>query len=414
MQVKELGAVSVLEEMNTWMKHLGDFAVLLVLLAFLAWILFPLGVSAAEPKVTGWIPWWQAEEGIESATDNIRKLDTVYLFIYEIDANGRIVAKSDITDKKWRDFLKLAKRRDVEVIPTVAWFDGEAIHTVLKNKTKRNKLISDLDDLVDDNNFDGINIDFEQKKSETINYFSRFLRDLDDELRGDVLTCAIEARMRPENRWRNVPATIEYANDYAAINRYCDRIEIMAYDQQRADILLNDERKGVPYMPVADTEWVENVLEFALEDFDEDKVYLGAPTYGRAWDVTVAADWYKDYKGVASLNQPRILELAEKYKSPIGRTAGGEAIISYFPEDSVWKIFNALPTPAGTPKGFEAAAKALMVATYANIEIPVRVVIWSDAEAVEAKYELVTDYDLAGIALFKIDGEEDEDIWKLF
>lgn len=400
--------------MNAWGKKIADFMVMALLLGFLVWVLFPIGVSAAEPKVSGWIPWWQYEEGIERASDHIRDLDSVYLFTYEVERDGTIVNKVDFDDREWKDFFKLAKKRDVELIPSIAWFDGAAIHETLSQRSSRDDLIEDIEDIIDEYNFDGVNIDFEQKRAETINYFSRFLRDLDDELRGEILTCAIEARMPPEHRWRTVPAVIEYANDYEDINRYCDRIEIMAYDQQRADILLNDERKGVPYMPVADNEWVETVLDLALEDFDEDKVYLGIPTYGRAWDVTVASEWYRDYTGVASLNMPRILELAEKYDSPIGRTEGGEAVISYFPDTSPWQLLNVLPTPAGTPKGFEAAAKALLVATYADIEIPVRVVIWSDAEAVEEKIELAEDYDLEGVALFKIDGEEDEDIWDLF
>jgi spore germination protein YaaH len=167
-------------------------------------------------------------------------------------------------------------------------------------------------------------------------------------------------------------------------------------------------------MPVADTDWVEKVVELALEDIDEDKIMLGVATYGRAWDITVAADWYKDYTQVAALNHERILELSDKYDSPIGRTEGGEAIISYFPEDSVWKIFNALPVPEGTLKGYEAAAKALMVATYADIEIPVRFVVWSDSEAIKEKVDLVKKYDLKGTAVFKIDGEEDSKIWRLF
>jgi hypothetical protein len=131
--------------------------------------------------------------------------------------------------------------------------------------------------------------------------------------------------------------------------------------------------------------------------------------------VTVASDWYRDYKAVASVDHSRAVVLANDiYNVPIGRTAGGEAVITYFPEDSIWKIFNQLPTPAGTPKGYEAAAKALLVATIADIEIPVRMLTWGDAIAAKDKIDLAKEYDLKGTVFFKFDGEEDKKIWNLF
>ena len=365
-------------------------------------------------EVAGWIPYWAEETGAESAEDNIDEFDTIYPFVFEVSSTGELINKVDFDDDHWEDLFDEARDEDVEIIPTVMWFDGEEIHNVLSNKRLRERHIEEIVDMVDDNRFDGVNIDYEQKLAKTIDFYSLFLKELSRELGRDLLTCTVEARTPPKSLYREVPTVINYANDYNKIDRYCDRIEIMAYDQQRADIDLNNERRGVPYNPVADTDWVEKVLELALEEFDEDDVMLGVATYGRAWDVTVAPEWYRDYTRVASLNQPRILELSEKYDSPIGRTEGGEAVISYFPEDSVWRVLDRLPTPPGTPKGFEAAAKALMVATQANIEIPVRVVIWSDSEAIEEKLELAEEYDLRGTAIFKIDGEEDPAIWKLF
>ncbi len=382
---------------------------------FFVLLFLPAITQAGGYDVGAWIPWFAEEEATESAEENIRDIDILYPFVFEVTADGELINRVDFDDDHWEDLFDEAEDRRVDIIPTIAWFDGEAIHNVLNDRRSRNDHIEEIVKMVKKHDFDGVNIDYESRWAETIDYYSEFLEELKDELgRRRELTCTVEARTPPESRWRDAPSDIQYSNDYREMNKHCDWVEIMAYDQQRADWQLNSERRGVPYMPVADTDWVEKVVELALEDFDEDKVMLGVATYGRAWDVTVAADWYKDYIKVASLNQPRILELADKYDSRIGRTDGGEAVISYFPEDSVWKILNGLPTPKGTPKGFEAAAKALLVATYANIEIPVRFVTWSDAEAIEEKIELVEDYDLKGVAVFKVDGEEDEKIWRSF
>jgi GH18 family chitinase len=400
---------------NFWLKKLGDGAIMLVLGLLLFWVLFPSLVKAASPEVGGWVPYWTSESGVESVIDNMDDIDILYPFVYEIAGGGDIVTKVDLDRGVWEDLLDEADDQRVEVIPTIAWFDGEGIHAVLSDRRARNNLIDDIEDLVDDNNYDGINIDFENKWAETIDDYSRFLKDLNRALGRDTLTCTVEARMRPEHRWRDVPDKIEYANDYEAINEHCDVVELMTYDQQRADLYFNDKRKGLPYNPVADIDWVEHVLEFALEDIDADKILLGIPTYGRAYDVTVASEWYKGYTPVASVDHSRAVVLANDiYNVPIGRTDGGEAVITYFPEDSVWKVLDQLPTPEGTPKGYEAAAKALLVATIANIEIPVRMLTWGDAKAAKDKLDLAEEYDLKGTVFFKFDGEEEPDIWKLF
>jgi len=367
-----------------------------------------------QPEVAGWVPWWSAEKGIEDAEDHLSDIDILYPFVFEVSSDGELIDKGDIESRDWQNLFKKARRKDIEIIPTVMWFDGDEIHEVLSDKKKRKAHIEEIVDMVDDGRFDGVNIDYEDKNAETIDYFSDFLEELEDELGRDDLTCTIEARTPPASRWKEIPSVITWANDYKAMNTHCDWVEIMAYDQQRADLKLNDERRGVPYMPVADVDWVDKVLDYALEDIDEDKILLGIPTYGRAWDITVAPDWYRDYKSVEAINHVSAVKVAKKYDVEIGRTEGGEAVISYFPEDSIYKVFNALDAPKGTSKGFEAAAKALMVANYTGLEIPVRFITWSDAEAIEDKLDLAKKYDLRGVAVFKFDGEEDEDMWDLF
>lgn len=365
-------------------------------------------------EVAGWIPWWQDSDGIKSATKNIDKLDTVYPFVYEVAPDGTIVDRANLKDRDWRNFFRLADKNDVEVIPTVMWFDGGQIDEILGSKKSRDAHIKEIVSMVEKGKYAGVNIDYEGKKPETMDDFSQFLEDLNKKLGRKLLTCAIEARTPPEDLYTTMPNPLRYANDYEEIGKYCDRIELMTYDQQRADLALNKKRQGLPYAPVADDEWVEKVVKLALKDFDEDKVLLGIATYGRAWDVTVAPDWYRDYKSVASLNHSRLLELADEYDIVEGRSTGGDAVITYFPEASPFRVLSALPAPAGTPKGYESAAKALLFANATGMEVPVRFASYSDATTADGRLDLAEKYGLRGVAFFKIDGEEDKNMWSLF
>lgn len=363
-------------------------------------------------EVSGWIPYWRDSEGIKDAKKHLSDIDRVLPFAFTVTTQGVIKDQAGLTDKEWKNFIKLAQKKNVEVVPTIMWSDGDRIHAVLSSTSSRASHIKGIVDMVKEGKYDGVDIDYESKNAETIDYFSLFLKELKMELGKKLLTCTVEARTPPDSLYKEIPVVLTYANDYGEIAKYCDRVELMTYDQQRADLKLNAQKAGQPYMPVSDVDWVRKVVELALKDIPKEKILLGLSSYGHHYTVTVAPNWYKNYQKIGALNVPDILDIAKEYKVTPTRNRAGEMSFTYIPKSSNVKLKNSLKIPKDTPKGNIVAARALAYADKTGKEVSFNMAWYSDAEAMKQKIDLAKEYELRGIALFKIDGEEDQKIWK--
>jgi spore germination protein YaaH len=392
------------------MKYLRSFPKYVSVFLLASFFLTASPVSAAEFEVAGWIPYWAVATGTKDARRHLDLLTTIHPFVYSVQSDGELKDLGGISKSSWQRLFKEARGDDVLVIPTVMSSDGALIHSLLSNKNKREDHIEEIVELVLEEEFDGIDIDYEEKLAETKDHFSLFLKELKHELGDKLLTCTVEARTPPDSLYRNPPAVMQYANDYTQMGKHCDRIEIMAYDQQRADIKLNDARRGSPYMPVADIEWVKKVVTLAEKSIPKEKIILGIPTYGHEYQVTVSPNWYQSYTKVRSLNPGTAKSLARKEKVTPSRTGGGEMSFTYMSDTTAEEV-EAYKAPAGTPKGNRAAAQALAYANATGKSTVVNMVVWSDAEAIEDKVDLAEQHGLGGVAIFKIDGQEDSDMW---
>lgn len=375
----------------------------------------PHGVSAVDLEVSGWIPYWAVSKGTQDAKKHIDELTVLHPFGYSIKQEGMLHDLMGLKKRPWQTLFRSARSKGVLVIPTVTSGDGALIHTILSNPELRKKHVQFIVATVTKGKFDGIDIDYEGKRSETKEYFSTFLKELKTALGSKLLTCAIEARTPPDSLYKIMPATIAYANDYGAIGMYCDRVELMTYDQRRADIKLNESKAGDPYMPTADVDWVRKVAELAVKLIPKEKLILGIATYGHNYEVTVSPNWYQDYKRVGAINPSEAIKLAKKKKVIPSRNRAGELGFSYSSIFSVpEKELHSLSIPEDTATGNIIAARALAYANTTGNTTRVNIVSWSDALAVRAKVDLARELGLRGVALFKIDGGEDHKIWDLF
>ncbi|MBI2633854.1 MAG: peptidoglycan-binding protein [Parcubacteria group bacterium] len=367
-------------------------------------------------EFSGWIPYWRSATGTEDVLPHLSQLKSVMPFVYTIKANGTLSDAGDMSQEPWTSFIAAAKQAKVRVIPTVMWGNGDAIHKILSNRTTRIALEDEIAKLVKDNNFDGIDIDFEAKKPETINYFSTFLKGLDMRMGNKLIYCTVEARMPLDHRYLPgtaiPPDATDYANDYVQMNKYCDRIEIMAYDQGTIDVKLNAIRTA-PYAPVADPEWVKGLVSMALKGgIARNKIILGIPTYGYEYTVTPLGATGYQYQRLWAFNPRYATDIASKLGIIPARNSAGEMGFSY---DA--KILEPAPTGTDSTETQQQITATTTVtenpSSQATTTQPFNYLAWSDAEAIADKVALAKQLGLRGVAVFKFDGGEYPQMWEV-
>ncbi|MBP6869050.1 MAG: hypothetical protein KBC16_03000 [Candidatus Pacebacteria bacterium] len=376
-------------------------------------VLFAPQVSFAsgDVEVSGWIPYWRASEGSKATVSHITAFSEVSPFGYTVKKDGTLYDAMKLKNSAWKKLFTSARKNHVLILPSVMMSDGAQIHAILSDSTQRAKHIDSIMSEVEKHDFDGIDIDYEGKKASTREYFSTFLKELKAELGDKILVCTIEARTPPESLYSTVPATLEYANDYPSINKYCDRVRIMTYDQQTADIKLNAEAAH-PYAPVSDTRWVRKVMEFTKKSIDADKLSLGIPTYGHEYEITVYANGLYGYKKLWAFNPKYATDMAKKKKVTPARSESGEMVVAYLPKKlpkTPEKVTVKAPEDASKAEMAIYEARAYALAT--GNPTKVNVMWWSDAGAIKDKADLARELGIRGVGIFKIDGGFDKGLW---
>src|SRR3989344_2144087 len=369
---------------------------------------------AAGPfEFSGWIPYWKSASGTEDVLPHLKKLASVMPFAYSVKSDGTLSDTLHIAEEPWVSFIAEAKKNKVRVIPTVMWGNGDTIHKILSNTQKRIALENEIANLGKKNGFDGIDIDFEAKQHRTITYFSTFLKGLYTRMGKKWVYCTIEARMPLESRYSPgaviPPDAKDYANDYVEMNKYCDRVEIMAYDQGTIDTSLNAVR-AAPYAPVADPAWVGNLVMLASQSIARNKIIIGVPTYGYEYAVTpIAGNGYR-YKLLWPFNPTYAIEIAEKLGIAPKRNEAGEIGFTYDPM-ALEETAPSSDESTQTQQIIASSSVAENESSGTTLGSPFNYLSLSDSKAVADKVALARKLGIRGVAVFKFDGGQDPSIW---
>jgi len=402
------------------LKNIFKIALIFLLLGNFAntYAATTVGAAIKPLEIAAWIPYWRKEAGVAEAIAHIVSLKEISPFGYTVKKDGTLFDAMKINENPWPALLSAARANKVKIIPTVMWGDGDTIDAILRNSKTRTAHIKAIVDMVNTNNFDGVDIDYEGKKAETQKYFSIFLRDLYTALGKKFLSCTIEARTPLDSRFSVIPKDIAYANDYKSINAYCDRVRIMAYDQGTVDLKLNNANPG-PYVPVSDPKWVEKVVKLAEQTISKKKIFISVATYGYEYSVAPVKGGGFVYDRESSFNPNYALSMASQFKLTPWRNSAGEMTLLYMPTSSNSVISNpsqkttpSLDTSEFTQIDVTNSLGSTTLQVSANTPL-MHILWWSDASAIKDKITLAKTLGVRGISIFKLDGGADPAIWNV-
>lgn len=371
----------------------------------------PAAHAASGFEVSGWLPYWRAASSTQDVIPHLNELTEVNPFVYTIKSDGTLLDNGTLDQEPWVTLIAQARANHVRVIPTVMTSNSDLLHELLSNSSKRIALEKTIADTVKQNGFDGIDIDFEGKSADDKNNFSTFLKGLYQRMGNKFVMCTIESRTPVDSRYygTEVPPDAEiYANDLTQINKYCDRVRIMAYDQQGVDLQLSAQAASSSqlYAPVADPAWVEKVVNLMKKSIAPSKIMIGVPTYGYEYDVTAYANNQYTYDILWTFNPGYAWPIAQSYGITPQRNSAGEMYFTYTPAAT-----SSNPVSLGANSAGLAAAAASTYATQYNSHLSFRMMDWPDATSLQQKIELAKELGVRGVSIFKLDGGEDPNIW---
>ncbi len=369
--------------------------------ALLGISIFEFTAAATAPfEKAIWIPYWRKTEGASTTLANLQSVTQISPFAYELRSNV-IVDALKAKEEPWTTLIAEAKKNKIKIYPSILSYPQTSaeqydIYLLLAQKKKRTAHIQEIVKIVKENKFDGIDIDYENKIADIRPYFSVFLTELAKALHkdGKKLICTVEARTPPESKFattsKAILSRIEYSNDYKTIGAVCDQVRIMAYDQGSDDLQLVNEMtiSGDAYKPVADINWVKKIATVALSDIPAKKIILGVPTYGYKYEIVAAtATSSTKYPRIGSMNFNYADALVKSLNITPSRNSAGELSFTY-----------------ATTTGVEGEDLGGMK----------QYLVWySDAIAIADKIRIAKLYKLGGVAVFKVDGGFDPNLWSV-
>lgn len=230
-------------------------------------------------------------------------------------------------------------------------FNNNLIHEVVTSETAREALISNLLLTVEEKGFGGVDVDFEYILAEDRDLFTSFVAELRQRMNeaGYMVSVALAPKTSADQ-----PGLLYEGKDYGGLGAAADEVLLMAYEWGYT---------YGPAMAVAPLNKVRQVIEYALTEIPSEKINLGIPNYGYDWLLP----YVKGESRAVTIGHVEAVQIAIENDVPI-----------QFDETAQSPYFTYIRDGKEHEVWFE------------------------DVRSLQAKFNLLKEYDLKGIGVWQI------------
>ena len=285
--------------------------------------------------------------------ESLPSMSGLAVFSYGFTTDGEVLPPTLAVE----EMIALAYEFSVKPILTLTplgadgKFNNNLISAVINNEAAIENLINNLLSIMLEKGYLGLDIDFEYIKAEDRDTFVDFMRTVTERMHENGYTVSID--LAPKTS-ADQPGLLYEGKDYPALGAITDSVLVMTYEW------------GYTYsepMAVAPINKVRQVLDYAVSEIPSEKINMGIPNYGYDWPLP----YEKGVTKAKTIGNVEAIQLAVTYGAQI-----------QYDEVAQTPHFNYISGGTEHEVWFE------------------------DARSLQAKMELVYEYNLRGISYWQI------------
>lgn len=200
-------------------------------------------------------------------------LEELSVFSYGFNTMGQIIPPVLPVEWMIKDALLYGCKPVLTITPfgPDGQFSNLLIHNVISDINIRRRLVEEIYDTVQLQEYQGVNIDFEYILAEDRFLFTEFVREVTAAMHSLGYQTTVD--LAPKTS-RDQQGLLYQGKDYQALGEVADRTFIMTYEWGYT---------YGPAMAVAPIDKVKQVLDYGVTEIPKEKITMGIPNYGYDW-----------------------------------------------------------------------------------------------------------------------------------